>query len=275
MLYKRLSNIIISNNINNISKRRSNKRKSLLLRNYSQDFLTNDNSKSFKNYQSPRNSKANKSLTRSIFNSLSISKNQPLSHFYFLTPQKIYMKLEERDKIEKIIKEEANKIYFKQRINFGQNLSVDEFRTRLANKAPQNSYKRELARKIKEKINLKNKIVSHLPNKKNLNNINTEKQIDLNQKINNIIKVNQQLFRNFTLYRGEKDGEQSKKNMSLVKEFMEKNNQAKTKLSLAMVDTAFTMFSEVDIILFLIEATSKEIGRGDMRILEKIKESNR
>ena len=52
-------------------------------------------------------------------------------------------------------------------------------------------------------------------------------------------------------------------------------HKPKTKLSLAMVDTAFTMFSEVDIILFLIEATSKEIGRGDMRILEKIKESKK
>ena len=52
-------------------------------------------------------------------------------------------------------------------------------------------------------------------------------------------------------------------------------HKPKTKLSLAMVDTAFTMFSEVDIILFLIETTSKEIGRGDMRILEKIKESKK
>ena len=42
-----------------------------------------------------------------------------------------------------------------------------------------------------------------------------------------------------------------------------------------MVSTAFTMFSEVDVILFLIEATSDEIGRGDRRILDKIVESRK
>ena len=52
-------------------------------------------------------------------------------------------------------------------------------------------------------------------------------------------------------------------------------HKPKTKLGRTMIDTAFTMFSEVDVILFLIEATSTEIGRGDMRILEKIKESKK
>ena len=49
-------------------------------------------------------------------------------------------------------------------------------------------------------------------------------------------------------------------------------HKPKTKLSETMVDTAFKMLSEVDCIMFLIEATSTEIGRGDSRILEKIKE---
>ena len=52
-------------------------------------------------------------------------------------------------------------------------------------------------------------------------------------------------------------------------------HKPKTKLGRTMVETAFTMFSEVDVILFLVEATSTEIGRGDMRILEKIKESKK
>lgn len=52
-------------------------------------------------------------------------------------------------------------------------------------------------------------------------------------------------------------------------------HKPKTKLGRTMVDTAFTMFSEVDVILFLIEATSTEIGKGDSRILEKIKESKK
>lgn len=52
-------------------------------------------------------------------------------------------------------------------------------------------------------------------------------------------------------------------------------HKPKTKLGETMINTAFGMFSEVDVILFLIEATSTEIGRGDSKILEKIKEANR
>lgn len=52
-------------------------------------------------------------------------------------------------------------------------------------------------------------------------------------------------------------------------------HKPKTKLGETMVNTAFTMFSEVDVILFLIEATSTEIGRGDRRILDKIIESKK
>ena len=52
-------------------------------------------------------------------------------------------------------------------------------------------------------------------------------------------------------------------------------HKPKTKLGKTMIDTAFKMFSEVDAIIFLIEATSENIGMGDSRILEKIKESNR
>lgn len=52
-------------------------------------------------------------------------------------------------------------------------------------------------------------------------------------------------------------------------------HKPKTKLGNTMVETAFTMFSEVDVILFLIEATSEDIGRGDRRILDKIIESKK
>lgn len=52
-------------------------------------------------------------------------------------------------------------------------------------------------------------------------------------------------------------------------------HKPKTKLGETMVSTAFTMFGEVDVILFLIEADSTEIGRGDKLILEKIKESKK
>lgn len=52
-------------------------------------------------------------------------------------------------------------------------------------------------------------------------------------------------------------------------------HKPKTKLNETMIETSFGIINEIDLILFVIEATSEEIGRGDMRILEKIKESNK
>lgn len=42
-----------------------------------------------------------------------------------------------------------------------------------------------------------------------------------------------------------------------------------------MVQTAFETAKDVDLVLFMIEATSKDIGRGDALILEKIKEAKK
>ena len=52
-------------------------------------------------------------------------------------------------------------------------------------------------------------------------------------------------------------------------------HKPKTKLNETMIETSFGSIADSDIILFLIEATSNEIGRGDRRILEKIKEAKR
>ena len=52
-------------------------------------------------------------------------------------------------------------------------------------------------------------------------------------------------------------------------------HKPKHKLNETMVETSFTSLKDADVILFLIEADSKEIGRGDSRILEKIKEANK
>lgn len=52
-------------------------------------------------------------------------------------------------------------------------------------------------------------------------------------------------------------------------------HKPKTKLSETMIETAFGVFKEVDLILFLIEATFEDIGRGDSKILEKIKEAKK
>lgn len=52
-------------------------------------------------------------------------------------------------------------------------------------------------------------------------------------------------------------------------------HKPKHKLNETMVETSFSTMPDADLILFLIEADSKEIGRGDRRILEKIKETKK
>ena len=52
-------------------------------------------------------------------------------------------------------------------------------------------------------------------------------------------------------------------------------HKPKHKLNETMIETSFTSLKDADVVLFLIEANSEEIGRGDSRILEKIKEANK
>ena len=52
-------------------------------------------------------------------------------------------------------------------------------------------------------------------------------------------------------------------------------HKPKSKLSETMIDTAFTFIGDVDIVLFVIDGTSSEIGAGDTKILEKIKEAGK
>ena len=52
-------------------------------------------------------------------------------------------------------------------------------------------------------------------------------------------------------------------------------HKPKTKLNENMIELSWDAISNSDVILFLIEADSKEIGRGDMKIIEKIEEANK
>ena len=52
-------------------------------------------------------------------------------------------------------------------------------------------------------------------------------------------------------------------------------HKPRTKLNETMVEISFTSIGDTDIVVFLIEATSDEIGRGDRIILEKIKEAKK
>ena len=52
-------------------------------------------------------------------------------------------------------------------------------------------------------------------------------------------------------------------------------HKPKTKLSDTMIETAFGMIQEVDLVLFVIEATSTEIGSGYQKIFDQIKEAGK
>lgn len=52
-------------------------------------------------------------------------------------------------------------------------------------------------------------------------------------------------------------------------------HKPKSKLGDIMVENAFGVSKDVDVVVFVIEATSNEIGKGDKLILEKIKEANK
>ena len=52
-------------------------------------------------------------------------------------------------------------------------------------------------------------------------------------------------------------------------------HKPKTKFNENMIELSWGAIQDSDVILFLIEADSEEIGRGDQKILEKIKESNK
>ena len=52
-------------------------------------------------------------------------------------------------------------------------------------------------------------------------------------------------------------------------------HKPKSKLGDVMVENAFEVSKDVDVVVFVIEATSDEIGKGDRLILEKIKEAKK
>lgn len=52
-------------------------------------------------------------------------------------------------------------------------------------------------------------------------------------------------------------------------------HKPKSKLSDIMVENAFEVAKDVDVVVFVIEATSEDIGKGDKLILEKIKEAKK
>lgn len=52
-------------------------------------------------------------------------------------------------------------------------------------------------------------------------------------------------------------------------------HKPRTKLNETMIETSYASIADADVVLFLIEAISKDIGKGDRIILDKIKETKR
>ena len=237
MIYKRLSSSKYKEDENNnllLSKNLRKKPNNLLLlsQSHSHELGTNDRPNTAKYYY-PRNSII-KSHTNSIFNSISLTK-KPTSpttvrSIRTPTPNQIFMRLGQRDQIEKIIKEESRKIYFKQRINYGQHLSVEELRSRFMNPIPQNAYKRHLQRRLKEKLKSK----SFFKPIKNMKK--PQKTIDSDNKINpNIIDSNRKLIRNFSSFSSERKIKTSKKNLNLKNDFFENDEKDSMKITKEMI----------------------------------------
>ena len=65
----------------------------------------------------------------------------------------------------------------------------------------------------------------------------------------------------------------NKENMQIVFIDTPGIHKPKSKLGDAMVETAFGVVSDVDAVLFVVDATSDSIGKGDRIILDKIKEA--
>ena len=89
-----------------------------------------------------------KSNSNSFFNSLSFIKKPKSSitkrSAFTPGPSKIYMRLNQRKKIAKIIKEESRKYFINKKINYSHNISSEELKRRIFSSTPQNSYKRQL-----------------------------------------------------------------------------------------------------------------------------------
>jgi hypothetical protein len=232
MLYKHFSKRILKKDEEKnllLSRNKKNKQNSLLLPSHSTEYIFNNRPATAKYIYNSKNSL--KSRTSSALNSISTAKKptSPTTIRSILTPgpSKIYKKLDMRDKIEKIIKEESRKIYFKQRINYGIHLSVEELRSRFMNPIPQNAYKRHLQRRIKEKLKLKSKTFFEHSKKE----IKKAKKIDYNSHINDLISTNNKLIRNFGTFSINNEVNYSKKNYMLVNNYFEKAYKLNKRLS--------------------------------------------
>ena len=129
---------------------------------------------------------------------------------------RIYLKLEEKDEIEKIINEEEKKRYFNQEFHLNKNINREELKRRIGKKIPFN----EISNK-----KLKNSRNSILNNHRPKTSIKTLKKNGA-AKSRNIININRILLQNFRS-QGKSEIELSKKNLEMVNDFLKKMDEEK------------------------------------------------
>ena len=120
---------------------------------------------------------------------------------------RIYLKLDIKDDIEKIVKDEEKKKYFNQEFHLNKNLNREELKRRIGNKTLYEEISKTKSRK--SRIDIKNK---RPRTSLKAYGYNTSR---------NLININKRLVSSFKS-KGEKEIEESKKNYEMVNEFLKK-----------------------------------------------------
>ena len=130
---------------------------------------------------------------------------------------RIYLKLGEKDEIEKIINEEEKKRYFNQEFHLNKNINREELKRRIGKKIPFN----EISNK---QLKSRNSIsTNQKPRPKTT--MKSMKKFGA-KKSGNIVTINRILLQNFKS-QGESEIERSKKNLDMVNDFLKKMDEEK------------------------------------------------
>ena len=127
--------------------------------------------------------------------------------------ERIYLRLEEKDEIEKIIKEEEKKRFFNQEFHLNKNINREELKRRIGNKIPFNIISNKALKNQRNSLSDKKKLYTTLTDNKKysfMKSRNIEPKKFLNMKSND---------------NDNNDFENTKKNYDLVDEFLDKMDE--------------------------------------------------
>ena len=132
-----------------------------------------------------------------------------------LKSARIYLTLDIKDEIEKIINEEEKKRYFNQEFHLNKNINREELKKRIVKKVP---FSEISQKKLKRKFSI-------IKKERPKTTFKPKKQSGFNIS-RNLISVNKMLLRGFGS-KGENEIEMSKKNLDKVNDFLKKMDEEK------------------------------------------------